>query len=117
MSDYGRATAAQTLGPLFDRPRGEELKQTGLALTTLANESFVTLMRREAREIAAGQGSIHIDDIRQRAISLGLSPTSSAAWGPIFSEKGVWRIVGYRPSAFPTNHGHSSPVRVLVGQR
>lgn len=100
--------------PLFDAAWSERAKQEGISRATMSNETFVSVMRLAARRIAMEQGSVHVDDVRRVAERMGVAPKSSAAWGCVFSERGVWEIVGYRASAVVSNHRHRSPVRRLV---
>lgn len=100
--------------PLFDAAWSQRAKEAGIAQTASANADFVQTMRDEATRIAKERGKVHIDDLRLRAIQLGIEPKSSAAWGSIFAERGKWRKSGYRASELPTNHGHVSPEWELV---
>lgn len=100
--------------PLFDAAAGAALRDRGLALVEISNAEFVSRMREEAVRIARDRGEVHVDDLRFVASKLGIAPASSQAWGAIFSERNRWVITGYRASAWVTNHGHRSPVRVLA---
>ena len=93
---------------------GEALKDAGIARVTQSNAEFVRFMREEAKYMARQRGEVHIDDVRERARWYGLKPASPNAWGAIFAERGVWRIIGYRASTVASNHGHVSPVRELI---
>ena len=93
----------------FDPKAAAEQRTTGIALTEQSNKLFVETMRKRAKEIALHRGEVHIDHLREYALSIGVEPESPNAWGAIFRCKG-WRKVGYRQSEFISNHGRTVPI-------
>lgn len=90
-------------------------KAEGLDRVESTHPDFVPLMRDAAKLISDRMGSVHIDELRTYAAGLCLRPRSPNAWGAIFRGPG-WIKVGARASAWPTNHGHVSPVWRWVGE-
>lgn len=100
----------------FDLTRGRELRDEGVRLTETSNREFVDLMRGQARRFCSVLGEVHIDELRRFALSRGIKPASSSAWGAVFRGKG-WEQTGeYRASKLTSNHGHRSPVWRWVGE-
>lgn len=100
----------QAVAAHFDLARGRRQRDEGVRLVETANDEFVALMRGQARRICDVLGEVHIDALRRFALSRGIQPKSSNAWGAIFRSKG-WKQTGeYRASELVTNKGHRSPV-------
>lgn len=93
---------------------GLAAKDAGLDRVTPANEEFVTYLREYAKGVSRTQGSVHADDLRVEAERVGLRPTCRQAWGAILRGPG-WQKIGTRPSAWPSNHGHVSPIWRWIG--
>lgn len=89
-------------------------KTAGLARVAATHADFVRRMRAVAVTLSQVQGEVHIDDLRQAAERHGWRPAHPNAWGAIFRGPG-WQRLGTRPSAWPSNHGHVSPVWRWVG--
>lgn len=82
---------------------GHALKADGQALVEDRNETFVALMRAEARRISKERGWVSSDDLRVYASQLDLKPIHQNCWGSIFRGP-YWQVVGRRKSAVPENH-------------
>lgn len=93
----------------FDPVRAKKKREEGLHLVETNNKEFVELMRGQARRFCAVNGEVHIDDLRRFALSRGIRPESSNAWGAVFRGK-CWAKIGRRKSTLVTNKGHESPV-------
>lgn len=93
---------------------GLQAKAAGLARVEAAHPDFVPMMRDAAKVMSAQRGSVHIDDLRVYADGLGLRPRHPNAWGAILRGPG-WVKIGERASAWPSNHGHVSPIWRWVG--
>lgn len=107
---FDNPPSQQAVAAHFDVSRGTKARDEGIALTELANQEFVELMRGQARRFCAIRGEVHIDQLRHFALARGVTPKSSNAWGAIFRGKG-WKQTGeYRASKLTTNRGHRSPV-------
>jgi len=99
---------------VLDLPAGEVEKASGLALVEMANQEFVDRMRAEAVRICDATGAVSTDDLRARAVALGIVPRHQNAWGAIFRGK-AWRMVGRRKSAVPGNHAREIRVWSYAG--
>lgn len=109
ISLFDEPPSRQAVKAHFDRDRARRRRDEGVALTETANAEFVQAMRDYAINVCRQRGQVHIDDLRQRALELGIKPASSNAWGAIFRGKG-WKQIGLKASELVTNHGHRSPI-------
>lgn len=89
-------------------------KAAGLDRVEATHPDFVPRMRDIAISHSAIYGSVHIDDLRIEADRRGIRPRSPNVWGSIFRGPG-WVKVGARASAWPSNHGHVSPIWRWIG--
>ena len=92
----------------FDRAQAIKRRDEGMQLVATNNRKFLAILRPYAKALAMKNGSVHIDDVRKRALALGIEPESSNAWGSIFREKG-WIRGPEKASELISNHGHRSP--------
>lgn len=93
---------------------GRELRDEGIERVSSHNESWLELVRREARKISAWKGHVTADDVRARSAELGLEPTHRNAWGAVFKAEG-WKPVGWKLSKRPAAHGRAVRVWTWVG--
>ena len=102
MSDYGRATQAQDMGPLF-------AKREGMARAESRDPDLAEVLREHARGVSNRLGRVTIDDCRDFADANGLVAPSTAFWGVIFKQPG-WERLGFEPSRRVEKHGHVQSV-------
>ena len=91
------------MGKLFDSSVGKLGRDYGIALVASNEPYFLEVMRIEAKRICNRKGWVSSDDLRERAVHLGLAPRHPNAWGAIFT-KSDWEIVGFVTSRKVSNH-------------
>ena len=84
-------------------------KERVLDLVTLNNESFVTVMRKIAVDLARASGSVTSDDLRVLCRRRGIAPAHPNVWGAIFRGPG-WRVLDRQASTFEGNHAREIKV-------
>lgn len=94
---------------------GHALKAAGQDLVESHNETFVSLMRAEAKRISKERGWLTSDDLRVYASQLDLKPAHPNCWGSIMRGP-QWKVVGRRKSAVPENHSREIRVWQYVEQ-
>lgn len=90
----------------FDLPLGIRLKELGQDDVESNNESFVEVVRNEARFLASTKGKVTSDDLRSFAQSNGLVPAHPNAWGSVFRGS-EWVTLGFTRSSLVSNHART----------
>jgi hypothetical protein len=94
---------------------GCALKAAGQALVESHNETFVALMRAEAKRISLERGWLTSDDLRVYADQQNIHPQHPNAWGSVFLGP-CWQVIGRRKSAIPSSHHREIKIWQYVEQ-
>lgn len=96
------------------KAEGLKLKESGLDAIEKTDESFVTVMRREAIRLSHEHGCVTSDDLRLYSCSHGLYPKHANTWGSILRGP-QWRIIGRKKSSLPSSHAREIKIWEWVG--
>jgi len=83
-----------------------ELRDTGMGQSARKNATVLSLARRIAIACGHEKEIISIDDVREKAVSLGYEIDFSGNWvGSVF--RGPWKHMGYDESRHKDGHGRT----------
>lgn len=91
---------------------GQARKERGLNLVEAKDFEFIETMRDEAELISGWNGRVTIDDLREYAATINITPSSPNSWGCIFRGK-QWKCIGYTQSKLPSNHARRVAIWTL----
>lgn len=109
---FDRLGAASAAAPARRPSAGEQLRDRGIARVESRDPSLAEVLRARARLIAAEQGRVTIDDVRDWMDAQGLVAPHKNFYGAIFIGPD-WVCVGREPSRRVENHGHRNNVWAL----
>jgi hypothetical protein len=85
-----------------------EGRRDGLDKVEISSADWLKAARAEAVRVCQERGEVHVDDVRSWSIREDLPAPSKHCWGAVFRNGFV--AIGLKPSLWPSNHGHRSPV-------
>ena len=88
---------------------GDYLRDRGCALVESNNTDFIEAMRFHAKKFIELAGQVSIDELRAKALELGLEPAHCNAWGSVFRTKD-FKAVEFKKSQVASNHSR----RVII---
>lgn len=84
--------------------QGRYLRDRGIELASMRNQTFLETVRSAARMICREKGTVTCDDVRKWASDNNIEPTTPNGWGALFKSP-EFVSVGYTQSAQVQRHG------------
>lgn len=80
---------------------GAQLRDAGIAQVSLGKEEWLSMVRECAKSIAAKEGTVTINDLRERfTLPIGAHHN---LWGAVFKSK-QFKVVGFGTATHPQAH-------------